>query len=86
MQEVEEIASEKDPGLPLTAESVEKVLADIRPYLEGAGGGEVGLHAIDSGIVKVKLEGPVKGIMTIRVAITQKLRENIPDILAVQIV
>lgn len=84
IEDVEEVASEKK-GMALNADNVEKVLADIRPFLNPAGGGEVTFHSIDGGIVKVILTGPVKKIMTIRVAITQKLRENIPDILAVQL-
>ena len=37
-------------------------------------------------IVKVQLSGPAAGVMTVRVAVTQKLREKIPSIAAVQLV
>eukprot|EP00669_Euglena_mutabilis_P004580 TRINITY_DN15916_c0_g1_i1.p3 TRINITY_DN15916_c0_g1~~TRINITY_DN15916_c0_g1_i1.p3 ORF type:complete len:101 (+),score=55.61 TRINITY_DN15916_c0_g1_i1:256-558(+) len=82
--DVEEIAAAMK-GLPLTADNVEKVLSEIRPFLAGAGGGDVAFQSVDGGIVRVRLTGPAKAIMTIRVSLTKKLRENIPDILAVQL-
>ena len=44
------------------------------------------LEGIDSSIVKIKITGPAAGVMTVRVAVTQKLREKIPTIAAVQLV
>ena len=73
-------------GLELTKENVEKTLDEIRPYLVGTGGGELLCQAIDGPIVKVKITGPAANVMTVRVAITQKLREKIPTIAAVQLV
>ena len=72
-------------GLELTNENVESVLDEIRPYLIGTGGGELHLDDIDGPIVKVKLTGPAAEVMTVRVAITQKLRERIPTVAAVQL-
>lgn len=40
---------------------------------------------IDGYVVKVRLSGPAAGVMTVRVALTQKLRETIPSIGAVQL-
>lgn len=37
-------------------------------------------------VVKVRLSGPAAGVMTVRVALTQKLREKIPAIAAVQLI
>lgn len=51
----------------------------------GTGGGELTLVKIDPPIVKVKIGGPAAGVMTVRVAVTQKLREKIPSIAAVQL-
>jgi Fe-S cluster biogenesis protein NfuA len=62
-----------------------QVLGEIRPYLVGTGGGELILDSIDGPIVKVKITGPAANVMTVRVAVTQKLRERIPAIAAVQL-
>lgn len=62
-----------------------QVLGEIRPYLVGTGGGELILDSIDGPIVKVKIVGPCANVMTVRVAVTQKLRERIPSIAAVQL-
>jgi Fe-S cluster biogenesis protein NfuA len=65
--------------------SLYQVLDEIRPYLAGTGGGELEFVAIEEPIVKVRLTGPAAGVMTVRVALTQKLREKIPKIAAVQL-
>jgi Fe-S cluster biogenesis protein NfuA len=62
-----------------------QVLGEIRPYLVGTGGGELILDSIDGVIVKIKITGPAANVMTVRVAVTQKLREKIPSIAAVQL-
>ncbi|KAB5563679.1 hypothetical protein DKX38_003733 [Salix brachista] len=62
-----------------------RVLEEIRPYLVGAAGGSLELVEIEEPIVKVRLTGPAAGVMTVRVAVTQKLREKIPAIAAVQL-
>lgn len=73
-------------GLDLTAENVDMVLDEIRPYLVGTGGGGLELVELDGPIVKVRITGPAASVMTVRVAVTQKLRERIPAIAAVQLV
>jgi Fe-S cluster biogenesis protein NfuA len=73
-------------GLDLTEENVDTFLDEIRPYLMGTGGGGLDLEEIDGPIVKVKITGPAASVMTVRVAVTQKLRERIPSIGAVQLV
>lgn len=45
-------------ALELTAENVEKVLNELRPYLQ-ADGGNVELVEIDGPVVKLRLQGPV---------------------------
>ncbi|CAA7398716.1 unnamed protein product [Spirodela intermedia] len=75
-----------ETGLELNEENVEKVLSEIRPYLVGTGGGALELLQISDFAVKVRLSGPAAGVMTVRVALTQKLREKIPSIAAVQLV
>ncbi|WOK99881.1 nifU-like protein 3, chloroplastic isoform X3 [Canna indica] len=83
--EVEQIM-DTETGLELNEENVEKVLAEIRPYLGGTGGGLLELVQINDYVVKVRLSGPAAGVMTVRVALTQKLREKIPSIAAVQLI
>lgn len=73
-------------GLELTADNVDTVLGEIRPYLVGTGGGGLELDGIEGPIVKVRITGPAANVMTVRVAVTQKLREKIPGIAAVQLV
>lgn len=77
--------SDEETGLELNEENIEKVLEEIRPYLVGAAGGTLELVAIDEPIVKIRIAGPAAGVMTVRVAVTQKLREKIPAIAAVQL-
>ncbi|XP_021724955.1 nifU-like protein 3, chloroplastic [Chenopodium quinoa] len=83
--EVEQIL-DTETGLELNEENVEKLLAEIRPYLAGTGGGVLELDKIEDYVVRVRLSGPAAGVMTVRVAITQKLREKIPSIAAVQLI
>ena len=71
---------------PIRAPHYLQVLDEIRPYLVGTGGGKLSLESIDSSIVKIKITGPAASVMTVRVAVTQKLREKIPAIAAVQLV
>ncbi|XP_042420602.1 nifU-like protein 3, chloroplastic isoform X1 [Zingiber officinale] len=85
IQAVDQIL-DTETGLELNEESVEKVLAEIRPYLSGTGGGLLEFVQISDYIVKVRLSGPAAGVMTVRVALTQKLREKIPSIAAVQLI
>ncbi|KAM0939288.1 putative NIF system FeS cluster assembly, NifU, Fe-S cluster assembly domain superfamily [Dioscorea sansibarensis] len=75
-----------ETGLELNEDNVEKVLAEIRPYLAGTGGGMLELAQINDYVVKVRLTGPAAGVMTVRVALTQKLREKIPSIATVQLI
>lgn len=62
-----------------------QILAEIRPYLSGTGGGTLEFVQIDAYVVKVRLSGPAAGVMTVRVALTQKLRDKIPAIAAIQL-
>ncbi|XP_078157305.1 NIFU-like protein 2 [Carex rostrata] len=80
-----EPVSDQETGLELNAENIEKVLDEMRPYLTGTGGGDLELVQIEEPIVKVRLTGPAASVMTVRVALTQKLREKIPAIAAVQL-
>ncbi|MFQ6648847.1 hypothetical protein Gotur_020734 [Gossypium turneri] len=80
-----EPVTDEETGLEMNEENIEKVLEEIRPYLVGAAGGSLELVAIEEPIVKVRITGPAAGVMTVRVAVTQKLREKIPAIAAVQL-
>ncbi|KAL4564322.1 hypothetical protein LXL04_028382 [Taraxacum kok-saghyz] len=84
IMDVEQIL-DTETGLDLNEENVEKILAEIRPYLVGTGGGILEFAEINDYNVKVRLSGPAAGVMTVRVAISQKLREKIPVITFVQL-
>lgn len=90
MEKIPEIVAvepvpDEETGLELNEENIEKVLEEIRPYLIGAAGGTLEFVSIEEPIVKVRLTGPAASVMTVRVAVTQKLREKIPAIAAVQL-
>ncbi|XP_004485460.1 nifU-like protein 2, chloroplastic [Cicer arietinum] len=80
-----EPVTDEETGLELNEENIEMALEEIRPYLVGAADGSLELVAIEEPIVKVRITGPAAGVMTVRVAVTQKLREKIPAIAAVQL-
>ncbi|CAA2971630.1 nifU 3, chloroplastic [Olea europaea subsp. europaea] len=63
------------------------ILSKIRPNLGGTGDGELEHVHVEDFIVKVHLTGPAAGVMTVRVALAQKLREKkMPAIAAVQLI
>ncbi|KAG5229325.1 nitrogen fixation NifU family protein [Salix suchowensis] len=74
-----EAISDEDTGLELKEENIEKAIPC------GAAGGSLELVAIEEPIVKIRITGPAAGVMTVRMAVTQKLREKIPAIAAVQL-
>ncbi|CAF2320986.1 BnaCnng49720D [Brassica napus] len=90
MEKIPEIVAvesvpDEETGLELTEENIEKVLEEIRPYLIGTADGSLELVEIEEPIVKIRITGPAAGVMTVRVAVTQK-REKIPAIAAVQLI
>lgn len=52
----------------------------------GTGGGILEFVEIKDYNVTVRLSGPAAGVMTVRVALTQKLREKIPVITSVLLI
>jgi Fe-S cluster biogenesis protein NfuA len=70
-------------------EKVQEVLDKIRPRLQ-ADGGDVELVDVDSGIVKVRLQGACKGCpmsqLTLKMGIEKFLKEQIPEVTEVQAV
>lgn len=73
--------------LPLTEENVEKILEEVRPGLM-ADGGNVVLHEIDGLVVVLKLQGACgscpSSTMTLKMGIETRLRDKIPEIMAVE--
>ena len=69
--------------MALTAENVEKVLDELRPFLM-ADGGNVEVVEIDGPIVKVRLQGACgscpSSTMTLKMGIERKMRESIPEV------
>ncbi|CAF1701910.1 BnaC03g27550D [Brassica napus] len=91
MEKIPEIVAvesvpDEETGLELNDENIENVLEEIRPYLIGTADGSLELVEIEEPIVKIRITGPAAGVMTVRVAVTQKLREKIPSIAAVQLI
>jgi len=74
-------------SLPLTAENVENVLDELRPYLM-SDGGNVELVEVEGPIVRLRLQGACgscpSSTMTLRMGIERRLREMIPDIAEVE--
>jgi len=75
------------PTMELTAENVEMVLDELRPYLM-SDGGNVELVELDGPIVRLRLQGACgscpSSTMTLRMGIERKLRESIPEIAEVE--
>ena len=73
--------------LALTADNVETVLDEMRPYLI-ADGGNVELVEIDGPIVKLRLQGACgscpSSTMTLKMGIERRLKEFIPEIVQVE--
>jgi Fe-S cluster biogenesis protein NfuA len=74
-------------SLTLTADNVETVLDEMRPYLI-ADGGNVELVEIDGPIVKLRLQGACgscpSSTMTLKMGIERRLKEFIPEIAEVE--
>ena len=68
-------------------EQVEKSLQKIRPMLQ-ADGGDVELVDIEDGIVKLRLQGACAGCpgaqMTLKMGVERQLKEDIPEVKAVE--
>ncbi len=69
-------------------EKVEEVLNQIRPLLQMDGGDVELVEVTDDGIVRVRLKGACGGCpmstYTLKLGIEQKLKEEIPEIKAVE--
>jgi Fe-S cluster biogenesis protein NfuA len=69
-------------------DKVEKVLAEVRPGLQADGGDVELVDVSDEGVVKVKLTGACAGCpmstLTLRMAIEKRLKEQIPEVKAVE--
>lgn len=67
---------------------VEKVLEEIRPYLQSEGGNVELVDVTSDGIVKVKLTGACgacpMSTYTLKLGIEQKIKEKLPEIKEVQ--
>ena len=70
-------------------ERVEEALKKIRPALEADGGG-IELVDIVDGVVRVRLQGACKGCpgaqMTMKMGVERILKEQVPEVKAVQAV
>ncbi|MCK4640123.1 MAG: NifU family protein [Candidatus Marinimicrobia bacterium] len=69
-------------------EKVEKVLEAVRPFLQADGGDVELVDITDDGIVKVRLTGACgscpMSTMTLKMGVERKLKEEIPEVKAVE--
>ncbi|RKY35093.1 MAG: NifU family protein [Candidatus Omnitrophota bacterium] len=69
-------------------EKVEKVLQEIRPYLQAEGGDVELVDVTQEGVVKLKLKGACgacpMSTYTLKLGIEQKLKEKIPEVKEVE--
>mmetsp|Transcript_194 Transcript_194/g.269 ORF Transcript_194/g.269 Transcript_194/m.269 type:complete len:252 (-) Transcript_194:238-993(-) len=73
--------------MEVSLENIEKILDEIRPYLVGASGGSLDyVGGLEQNNVKIKITGPAAKIMTVRVAIQQKIKEKFPNMVRVELV
>jgi len=65
-------------------EKVERVLDEIRPYLQAEGGDVKLLGITEDGVVKVRLQGACgscpMSTYTLKLGIEQRLKEKIPEV------
>jgi Fe-S cluster biogenesis protein NfuA len=71
-------------------ERVEQVLSEVRPALQAHGGDVELVEVTDENVVKVKLQGACRGCpmsqMTMTMGIEAAIKEQIPEIEAVEAV
>lgn len=69
-------------------EKVEKVLEEIKPFLQAEGGSVELVEVTDEGVVKLRLTGACgtcpMSAYTLKMGIEQKLKEKIPELKEVQ--
>lgn len=86
---VEDVPLEGDASAPVDPAQVQEVLDMLRPFMQ-ADGGDVELVAIDSGIVKVRLQGACgtcpSSTVTLRMGIEAQLKQRVPGIRGVEAV
>jgi len=67
----------------MSKENIEKVLEEIKPYLQ-ADGGDVELVSIEDGVVKVRFLGGCSGCpltdITLKTGIERYLKEKLPEV------
>jgi len=65
-------------------EEVERVLDEIRPYLQAEGGDVKLIDVTEDGVVKVSLQGACgscpMSTYTLKLGIEQRLKEKIPEV------
>jgi len=70
-------------------EQVERSLQKIRPMLQ-ADGGDVELVDVEDGVVKLRLQGACAGCpgaqMTLKMGVERQLKQDIPELKAVEAV
>ncbi|KAA8491914.1 NifU-like protein 2, chloroplastic [Porphyridium purpureum] len=82
--EIEAVVQVEPQGPELVEENVDKVLAEVRPFLNVAGGSIelVSISGIDSAqpTLRLNMTGTGAAINSVKVEITQRLRRNFPKL------
>mmetsp|Transcript_12118 Transcript_12118/g.21906 ORF Transcript_12118/g.21906 Transcript_12118/m.21906 type:complete len:226 (-) Transcript_12118:925-1602(-) len=82
--EIESVVQVEPEGPALEEENVEKVLSEVRPFLNVAGGSIelVGISGIDSSqpTLRLHMTGAGAAINSVKVEITQRLKRNFPKL------
>ena len=73
----------------LNTEKIKQVLSEIRPALQ-ADGGDIELVGVNGGVVKVRLKGACgscpSSLITLKMGVEARLKEEIPDVECVEAV
>ncbi|MFN3467047.1 MAG: NifU family protein [Candidatus Brocadiales bacterium] len=73
----------------LNMEKVKQVLSEIRPALQ-ADGGDIEFVGVNGGVVKVRLKGACgscpSSLITLKMGVEARLKEEIPDVECVEAV
>ena len=82
------MSDQTETSSPTVFQRVEKILDRIRPAVQSDGGDLELVGVTDDGVVKIRLHGECVGCpssqMTLQMGIERNVRENVPEIIAVE--
>lgn len=82
------MSDQTETSSPTVFQRVEEILDRIRPAVQSDGGDLELVGVTDDGVVKIRLHGECVGCpssqMTLQMGIERNVRENVPEIIAVE--